>query len=133
MRIEIGLARYRRTSTTAAPGLVPRSDAPQAATPEPTSASPRCPPLSKDVELRRETASIEREPINRPVRDGEAGNFGEEEVEVPLHEERPVASKETYATERVGIDKETETHREQVSDEVRRERADIDESDAGRR
>jgi len=44
-------------------------------------------PVSEQVELRRETAYVQREPINQPVSGTE---IGEREVEVKLTEEQPV-------------------------------------------
>jgi len=81
-------------------------------------------PVEADVDLRRETAEITREPINQPVGDVE---LREEELEVPLHEERPVVEKQTVAKERIGIETDVTTERETVRDEVRKERVDVEE------
>jgi uncharacterized protein (TIGR02271 family) len=81
-------------------------------------------PVEAQVELRRETAEITREPINQPVSDVE---LGEQEIEVPLHEERPVVQKQTVAKERVGIETEVTAETETVRDEVRKERIDVEE------
>jgi uncharacterized protein (TIGR02271 family) len=83
-------------------------------------------PVQEDVELRRETARVEREPIDQPV--GE-GAIGQEEVEVPLRGEQAVAEKRTVAKERVGIEKDVETERETVSDQVRKERVEVEGDD----
>ena len=80
-------------------------------------------PVETDVELRRETARVTREPIDQPVSDAA---IGEEEVEVELTEERPVVEKQTVAKERIGLEKDVETQRETVADEVRKERVDVD-------
>jgi stress response protein YsnF len=55
--------------------------------------------------------------------------IGEEEVEVPLRAEQPVVEKQTVAKERVGLEKDVETETETVSEELRKERVDVD--DAG--
>ncbi len=81
-------------------------------------------PVETDVELRRETAEITREPIDRPVGDIE---LGEQEIEVPLHEERPVVEKQTVAKERISVEKDVETEQETVTDELRKERIEVDE------
>jgi len=82
-------------------------------------------PVALDVELRRETARVVRQDIDEPLgRDADA--FGEEEVEVPLREEQAVTAKQTVAKERVGIQKDVDTHTETVQDEVRKERVDVD-------
>jgi uncharacterized protein (TIGR02271 family) len=84
-------------------------------------------PVDVDVELKRETAQVTRERIDEPV-DTE---LSEEEVEVPLRAEEPVAQKRVVAKERVGVEKDVETDRETVRDEVRKERVDV-EGDADR-
>ncbi len=81
-------------------------------------------PVSEDVELRRETAFVERQPVNRPASGAE---LGEEEVEVPLHREEPVVSKETMEKEQVTVHSEEETDQETVHGEVHREHVEIEE------
>ena len=80
-------------------------------------------PVSTDVTLERERARVTREPIDQPVSGAE---IGEEEVEVGLREEQAVVEKETVAKERIGLDKDVETQRETVGDEVRKERIDVE-------
>jgi uncharacterized protein (TIGR02271 family) len=86
-------------------------------------------PVDVDLELQRETARVTREQIDQPVGDAE---FGEDEVEVPLRAEEPVAQKRKVAKERVGIEKDVETDTATVRDEVRKERVDV-EGDAEKR
>ena len=81
-------------------------------------------PVEANVELRHETAEITRERIDQPVGDVE---LGEEEIEVPLHEERAVVEKRTVAKERIGVDKDVKTETETVRDEVRKERVEVEE------
>jgi uncharacterized protein (TIGR02271 family) len=80
-------------------------------------------PAEMDVDLRRETARVTRERVDEPVGDAE---IGEEEVEVSLRAEKAVAQKRTVAKERVGVEKDVETERETVRDELRKERVDLD-------
>ena len=80
-------------------------------------------PVAMDVDLKRETARVTREEIDQPVSGAE---MGDEEVEVTLREERPVAQKRTVAKERVGLEKDVDTDRERVSDEVRKERVEVE-------
>lgn len=80
-------------------------------------------PVALDVELRREVAHVTREPLNEPVADHD---FSEQEIEVPLHEEKPVVQKQTVAKERIGIEKDVETDTATVEDEVRKERVDVE-------
>ncbi len=87
-------------------------------------------PVAMDVELQRETARVTREPIDEPVTGTE---IGEGQVEVPLRAEEPVVEKLTVAKERVGLEKEVETDTETVSEDVRKERVDVDESGELRR
>lgn len=79
--------------------------------------------VETDVELRRETARVTREPVNEVVSGAE---LGEDVIEVPLHEERPVVQKEVVARERVGLETGVETEVETVSDQVRKERVDVE-------
>ena len=44
----------------------------------------------------------------------------------PVHEECPVAEKRTVPVERIRLDTETVTEQQTVSDEVRKERVDIE-------
>jgi uncharacterized protein (TIGR02271 family) len=80
-------------------------------------------PVSEDVTLERETARVEREPIDQPA---SGAGIGEEEIEVPLRAEEPVVQKETIAKERVGLEKDVETERETVGDELKKERVDVE-------
>ena len=80
-------------------------------------------PVEADVELRREAARVTREPIEQPVSGSE---IGEQEVDVPLRAEEPVVQKEAVAKERVRLEKDVQTERETVSDEVRKERIDVE-------
>jgi uncharacterized protein (TIGR02271 family) len=84
-------------------------------------------PVEMDVELRRETARVTREQIDEPVSDAE---IGEDEVEVPLRGEQPVVAKQTVAKERVGLEKDVQTERQTVSEEVRKERVDVEGDEA---
>jgi uncharacterized protein (TIGR02271 family) len=84
-------------------------------------------PVTEEIELRRETAFVEREPVNRPA---SGAAIGEEEVEMPLHREEPVVSKETMEREQITVHPEEEIEEETVHGEVRRERVEVeDDSD----
>lgn len=77
-----------------------------------------------DVPVEREEVSVER----TPIRDGQArtGTIGDEEVEVSLHEERPVVEKEAVAVEEVGLNKETVRDTQRVEADVRKEQVDVE-------
>lgn len=80
-------------------------------------------PVALDVELRREVARVTREPIDQPVGDHE---FSEEEVEMPLHREKPVVQKQAVAKERIGLEKHVESDQATVQDELRKERVEVE-------
>ena len=86
-------------------------------------------PVEANVELRRETARVTRQPIDEPVSGAE---IGDEEIEVPLRAEEPVVEKRTVAKERVGLDKDVEVDRETIREQVRKERVDVDGDVEGR-
>ena len=86
-------------------------------------------PVQEQVELRRETARVERQPIDDVVSDAE---IGEEQVEVALSGEEAVVDKQTVAKERISVDTDVETTQETISDEVRRERVDVEGEDVNR-
>jgi stress response protein YsnF len=75
-------------------------------------------PVSVEVELTREKARVVREPADGTVGEGETGD---EEAEITLHEERPVV-----ARERVRLEKDVESERRTVSDELRKERVEVE-------
>ena len=79
--------------------------------------------VQADVELQRETAHVTREPVDQAVSDV---NIGEEEIEVPLTAEEAVAEKRTVAKERIGIEKDVETDVETVTDQLRKERVEVE-------
>jgi len=87
--------------------------------------------VTQTVPVRREEVRLEREPIT----EGDRGDlvddgvpFGEDTdlYEVILHQEVPVVQTETVAVERVRLRKETRTDEATVSDEVRKEKLDLD-------
>jgi uncharacterized protein (TIGR02271 family) len=80
-------------------------------------------PVSEDVTLRRETARVERQPLNEPVTDAE---MGEREVEMSLRREEPVVEKRTVARERVGLAKGVEERTETVQENLAREHVEVE-------
>src|SRR5215213_10873682 len=84
--------------------------------------------VTQTVPVEREEVRVEREPIT----DGNVDNatdgpaISDEEHEVTLHEEVPVADKVAVPKERVRLDKDTVTDEETVTGEVRQERIDVD-------
>jgi len=86
--------------------------------------------VTETVPVRREEVRLEREPITDANRgdalDGPA--ISEEEHEVVLHEEEVVAEKRAVPKERVRLEKDVETDEKTVSETVRSERVDVDDS-----
>jgi uncharacterized protein (TIGR02271 family) len=84
--------------------------------------------VTQTVPVKREEVRVEHEPITDSnigkATDGPA--ISEEEHEVVLHEERPVAQKEAVPVERVRLGKEVETEQAEVKDEVRKENIELD-------
>ena len=83
-------------------------------------------PVAMDVDLHQETARVTREPIEQPVSGAE---IGEDEVEVELRGEEAMVQKQAVAKERVALEKDVETERQTISDEVRKERVEVEGDD----
>jgi uncharacterized protein (TIGR02271 family) len=86
------------------------------------------------VPVRREEVRVEREPITDANIDAATSgpDISEEEHEVTLREEEVVVDKRAVPKERVRLDTETVTDERQVSEEVRKERIEV-EGDVDRR
>jgi len=83
-------------------------------------------PVQANVELTRETARVVREDIDQPVGDA---TIGEQEIDVTLRREEAVVEKQVVGKERISIDKDVEVEQTTVSDEVRKERVEIEGDD----
>jgi uncharacterized protein (TIGR02271 family) len=86
--------------------------------------------VQQTVPVRREEVRLQREPITDANRDAamSGGDLTEEEHEVTLHTEEPVVEKRTVPKERVRLDKDVEIDQRTVSEDVRHEEIDIDDS-----
>ena len=84
--------------------------------------------VTKTVPVTHEEVRIEREPITDANIDRafDGPSISEEEHEVILHEEQAVASKEAVPKERVRLDTEVVTEEQTVSEELRKERIEIE-------
>ena len=80
------------------------------------------------VPVQREEVRIEREPISDANLDDamEGPAISEEEHEVVLHAEEPVVEKRAVPKERVRMDTDTVTEQETVTEQVRKERIDVE-------
>ena len=85
-------------------------------------------PVSETVTTRRETARVTREPItDANVDEAMSGpELTEQEHEVTLTAEEAVAEKRTVPKERVRLDKDTVTEEQTVSEEIRKERIEVE-------
>lgn len=81
-------------------------------------------PVSVDVSLRTEVARVVRQPIRETVAEA---TIGEASFELPLHTEEPTVRKEIVAKERVALTTDVETETRAVTEELRRERVDVEE------
>ncbi|WP_069816521.1 DUF2382 domain-containing protein [Streptomyces sp. TP-A0874] len=90
--------------------------------------------VTTSVPVSHEEVHVTREPVNpdEPVGEGRTGRIEEGEVEVTLHEERPVVHKETVPVERVRLETEKVTEQEEISTKVNKEQIEY-ESDRGDR
>ena len=86
--------------------------------------------VTETVPVRREEVRLEREPITGDNRDAalDGAAISEEEHEVTLHAEEPVIEKRAVPKERVRLDKDVETDEREVTETVRSERIDVDDS-----
>ena len=84
--------------------------------------------VTKTVPVSHEEVRIEREPITDANRDAayDGPAISEEEHEVVLHSEEPVVDKTVEPVERVRLGTETVTDDTTVTEEVRKERVDLD-------
>jgi uncharacterized protein (TIGR02271 family) len=84
--------------------------------------------VQQTVPVQREEVRVEREPITE-ANAGDAmdgPDISDEEHEVTLMEEQVVTEKRAVPKERVRLEKDTVTDEQQVSDEVRKERIDVE-------
>ncbi len=87
----------------------------------------RTEPVNQPVELEREEIVIERVPADQ-AHTGRQKAFNEQEVYIPLRREEAVVQKEAKLREEVRARKSTKTDRKDISEQVRREDIDIDQS-----
>ena len=86
--------------------------------------------VQQTVPVQREEVRIEREPIRDANVDRALAGPGisEEEHEVVLHEEELVVEKRVVPKERVRLAKDTVTDEQQVTEQLRKERIDVDDT-----
>lgn len=91
--------------------------------------------VQKTVPVRREEVRVEREPITDENREQamSGAEISEDEHEVALHEEEVVVEKRTVPKERVRMTKDTHEDEREISEEVRKEQIEVDDSQKGRK
>ena len=85
-------------------------------------------PVNESVDLREERVEIERRPVDREVTSADAA-FQDRTIEAEEYREEAVVQKEARVVEEIGLRKTSETHREDISDTVRRTEVEIEKDD----
>jgi uncharacterized protein (TIGR02271 family) len=87
--------------------------------------------VTQTVPVRHDEVRVEREPItDANIRDATSGpELSEEEHEVTLYAEEPVAQKRVVPKERVRLDKDVTTEQRQVTETARKEQIDLVDGD----
>ena len=88
-------------------------------------------PIEEQVRLRDETLHVERRPVERELRPGDAAPFQEKTIEVTETDEEAVVSKTARVKEELVVRKDVAEHTETVRDSVRRTEVDIEDSRTG--
>jgi uncharacterized protein (TIGR02271 family) len=89
--------------------------------------------VNQPVTLKREEIVIERVPADKAQSQTGKSKFSEDELYIPLRREEAVVEKETRVREEVRARKETRTDEQQISENVRREDVEIEETGEARR
>ena len=84
--------------------------------------------MNESVDLREERVEIERRPVDREVTSADAA-FQDRTIEAEEYREEAVVQKEARVVEEIGLRKTSETHREDISDTVRRTEVEIEKDD----
>lgn len=87
-------------------------------------------PVNESVDLREERVEIERRPVDRAVSGADAA-FQDRTLEAEEYREEAVVQKEARVVEEIGLRTTSDTHRETVSDTVRRTEVEIEDDRDG--
>ncbi|MTE00795.1 DUF2382 domain-containing protein [Paracoccus sp. YIM 132242] len=82
-------------------------------------------PVNESVDLREERVEIERRPVDRPLEAGDVA-FQDRTIEAEEYREEAVVQKEARVVEEIGLRKTSDTHRETISDTVRRTEVEVE-------
>jgi uncharacterized protein (TIGR02271 family) len=80
-------------------------------------------PVALEIDLQRDVVRVTSEPIDRTTTSRE---LGQDETEVTLSRDEPVVGKRTVEKERVTLEKGTETDTRQITDELKKERVEVE-------
>jgi uncharacterized protein (TIGR02271 family) len=83
-------------------------------------------PVEETVNLQEERVRVERQPVNRPVKESDFRTGRDEVIEVEEYAEEPVVSKEARVVEEVRVSKEASQRKETVKDKVRRTEVEVE-------
>jgi uncharacterized protein (TIGR02271 family) len=90
-------------------------------------------PIEEEVRLRDERVSVERRPVDRPLREGERAEFREDVIELTEVSEEPVVVKEARVVEEVAIGKDVQERTETIRDTVRRTDVQVERGETAER
>jgi uncharacterized protein (TIGR02271 family) len=83
-------------------------------------------PVEETVNLQEERVRVDRQPVNRPVKESDLRTGRDEVVEVQEYAEEPVVSKDARVVEEVRINKEASQRQQTVKDTVRRTEVNVE-------
>lgn len=83
-------------------------------------------PVEETVSLQEERVRVERQPVNRPVKESDLRTGRDEVIEVQEYAEEPVVSKDARVVEEVRISKEAGQRQQTVKDTVRRTEVNVE-------
>ncbi|MBG0797449.1 YsnF/AvaK domain-containing protein [Methylocystis sp. L43] len=85
-------------------------------------------PVDESVQLRDEKVTLERRPVDRPVKSGE-DVFSEKTIEATERHEEPVVSKKARIVEEIALRKQAEERVVNVHDTVRHDEVKVEKTD----
>ena len=83
-------------------------------------------PVSESVELRREEATIERHPVDRPATEADLAALKDRTIEIAEMAEKAVVTKTAHVVEEVVVGKQVSNETQRVEDTVRRTEVDVE-------
>lgn len=83
-------------------------------------------PVQESVELRSETAEVQRRPVDRPASAADLADLGDRTIEVRETEERAVVQKTARVVEEVSVGKRVDQRTEHVADTLRNTELEVE-------